>query len=78
MLYSEIIAVCSQIHTKHINTQNAELVIASACGTYKLTHLWPFKGLSTHKVTGRHSALNGHGDLRTVLKGCSELACRWV
>ena len=27
MLYSEIIAVCSQIHTKHINTvsgQNAE------------------------------------------------------
>ena len=29
MLYSEIIAVCSQIHIKHINTlcgQNAELV----------------------------------------------------
>jgi len=29
MLYSEIIAVCSQIHTKHINTlcgQNVELV----------------------------------------------------
>jgi len=29
MLYSEIIAVCSQIHTKHINTlcgQNAEPV----------------------------------------------------
>jgi hypothetical protein len=29
MLYSEIIAVCSQIHTKHINTlcgQNAELL----------------------------------------------------
>ena len=29
MLYSEIIAVCSQIHTKHINTpcvQNEELV----------------------------------------------------
>jgi len=28
MLYSEIIAVCSQIHTKHINTlcgQNVEL-----------------------------------------------------
>ena len=31
MLYSEIIAVCSQIHTKHINTlcaQNVELVNA--------------------------------------------------
>ena len=30
MLYKEIIAVCSQIHTKHINTlcgQNAELYI---------------------------------------------------
>ena len=29
MLYSEIIAVCSQIHTKHINTlcgQNTELL----------------------------------------------------
>jgi len=29
MLYTEIIAVCSQIHTKHINTlggQNAELL----------------------------------------------------
>ena len=28
MLYSEVIAVCSQIHTKHINTlcwQNVEL-----------------------------------------------------
>ena len=32
MLYGEIIAVCSQIHTKHINTlcgQNVE------CGTYR-------------------------------------------
>ena len=30
MLYKEIIAVCSQIHTKHINTlcgQNVELFI---------------------------------------------------
>jgi hypothetical protein len=29
MLYSEVIAVCSQIHTKHINTlcgQNVELL----------------------------------------------------
>ena len=32
MLYREIIAVCSQIHTKHINTlcgQNVELYIFS-------------------------------------------------
>jgi len=44
MLYSEIIALCSQIHTKHINTlcgQKAELVnvklvvhIVTTDGTY--------------------------------------------
>jgi hypothetical protein len=37
MLYREIIAVCSQIHTKHINTlcgQNVELVNIKPGGTY--------------------------------------------
>ena len=37
MLYSEIIAVCSQIHTKHINTlcgQNVELLNVKRGGTY--------------------------------------------
>ena len=37
MLYREIIAVCSQIHTKHINTQcgqNVEFVKVKPCGTY--------------------------------------------
>jgi hypothetical protein len=37
MLYSEIIAVCSQIHTKHINTlcgQNVELLNVEPSGTY--------------------------------------------
>jgi hypothetical protein len=37
MLYIEIIAVYSQIHTKHINTlcgQNAEFVNVTAGGTY--------------------------------------------
>ena len=44
MLYSEIIAVCSQIHTKHMNTlcgQNVELLnvklavrIVTTVGTY--------------------------------------------
>jgi len=35
MLYREIIAVCSQIQTKHINTlcgQNVEFVNVKACG----------------------------------------------
>ena len=37
MLYREIIAVCSQIHTKHINTpcgQNVEFVNVTDGGTY--------------------------------------------
>jgi hypothetical protein len=37
MLYREIIAVCSQINTKHINTlceQRAELLIVKPGGTY--------------------------------------------
>ena len=37
MLYREIIAVCSQIHTKHINTlcgQSVGFVIVKPGGTY--------------------------------------------
>jgi hypothetical protein len=37
MLYREIIAVCSQIHMKNINTlcgQNVELLIVEPGGTY--------------------------------------------
>jgi len=37
MLFMEIIAVCSQIHAKHINTlcgQNVEFVNVKAGGTY--------------------------------------------
>jgi len=45
MLYSEIIAVCSQIHTKHINTrrgQNVELLNVKP-GDTKSNH-WALKG----------------------------------
>jgi hypothetical protein len=53
MLYREIIAVCSQIHTKHINTllgQNVELlnvkltvhIVTTTGGTYN-DH-WALKG----------------------------------
>ena len=44
MLYREIIAVCSQTHTKHINTlceQNAGFVIVTPGGTY--TDHWALK-----------------------------------
>jgi len=37
MLYGEIIAVCSEIHTKHINTlrgQNKELLYVKPDGAY--------------------------------------------
>jgi hypothetical protein len=41
MLYREVIAVCSQIHTKHINAlcgQNVELLNVKPGGTY---NHWP-------------------------------------
>jgi hypothetical protein len=46
MLYSEIIAVCSQIHTKHINTlcgQKVELLSVKPGGTY--SDHWALKGI---------------------------------
>jgi len=45
MLYREIIAVCSEIHTKHINTvcgQNVELLNVTAGGTY--SDHWALEG----------------------------------
>jgi len=48
MLYKEIIAVCSQIHTKHINTlcgQNVELLNVK---------------LAVYKVTTGLQTLEGH------------------
>ena len=45
MLYREIIAVCSQIHTKHINKlrgQNVEFSDAKSCGAY--SNQWALNG----------------------------------
>jgi hypothetical protein len=45
MLFMEIIAVCSQIHAKHINTlcgQNVEFVNVKAGGTY--SDYWALEG----------------------------------
>jgi hypothetical protein len=51
MLYSEIIAVCSEIHTKHINTlcgQNVEFVNVKRGGTY--SNHWALKGYSPYRA----------------------------
>jgi len=48
MLYREIIAVCSQIHTKHINTlcgQNVELLIVKLAVHIVTTVLYRVKSL---------------------------------
>jgi len=48
MLYTEKIAVCSQIHTKHINTvcgQNVELLNVELVVHIVTTGLWNFKSL---------------------------------
>ena len=45
MLYKEIIAVCSEIHTKHMNAlcgQNVELLNVKLGGTY--SDHWALKG----------------------------------
>ena len=45
MLYREIIAICSQIHTKHMNTacgQKVELLNVKGGGTY--SDQWAVKG----------------------------------
>ena len=51
MLYREIIAVCSQIHTKHINTlcgQNVELLNVKPGGTH--SDHWAVKFELPHSV----------------------------
>ena len=45
MVYTEIMAVCSEIHTKHINTvcgQNAKFLNVKRGGTY--SDHWDLKG----------------------------------
>ena len=57
MLYREIIAVCSEIHTKHINTlcgQNVEFVSVKPGGTY--SDHWALKGTAS-----RHEHMSGCG-----------------
>jgi hypothetical protein len=48
MLHSEIIAVCSKIHIKHVNTlcgQNVEFVSVKPGGIYRITHKYRISDL---------------------------------
>ena len=50
MLYREIIAVCSQIHTKHINTlcgQNVEFLCVKPGGIY--SNHWALRCKASHQ-----------------------------
>jgi hypothetical protein len=67
MLYREIIAVCFEIHTKHINTlcgQNVELLHVKTVGTIPLgvVNSSKYLGVSSHKTTLRQS--RKHSKLR--------------
>jgi hypothetical protein len=73
MLYREIIAVCSEIHTKHINTlcgQNVELLNVKPGGAY--TYHWalkdysPYRAVNTHRLGYENQSINAvYGN-----KGC--------
>jgi hypothetical protein len=51
MMYTEIITVCSEIHTKHINSlcvQNVELLIVKPGGPY--SNHWALRGWAEVKL----------------------------
>ena len=67
MLYREIIAVCSQIHTKHINTlsgQNVEFV--SVMLVVHIITIWlkyiqtpsPYRAVSTFRLCYKNQSVN--------------------
>jgi hypothetical protein len=56
MLYREIIAVCSEIRTKHINTlcgQNVELLNVKPGGTYS-----PYRAVNTLRLGYKNQSVN--------------------
>jgi hypothetical protein len=59
MLYREIIAVCSEIHTEHINTlcgQNGELLCIKYVSTY--SNQWVEKLIYITQKYSPHRAVN--------------------
>jgi hypothetical protein len=59
MLYREIIAVCSEIHTKHINTlcgQNVEFVDVKPGGLYIKTQ--SYRAVNTLRLGYKNQSVN--------------------
>jgi hypothetical protein len=73
MLYSEIIAVCSQIHTKHINTlcgQNVEFVNVKHSGTYS-----SYRSVNTLRLSYKTNQLMLYSEIIAV---CSEIHTKHI
>jgi hypothetical protein len=59
MLYTEIIAVCSEIHTKHTNTlcgQNVEFVNVKPGGIY--INIQPYRAVNTLRLGYKTQSVN--------------------
>jgi len=78
MLYRVIIAVCSQIHTKHINTlcgQNVELLNVNPSSTYSIN--WAVYGLSAiWSCDARHMRITDHSSTVAALTAAISLTPR--
>jgi hypothetical protein len=62
MLYREIIAVCSQIHKKHINTrcgQNVELLNVKPGGVSGVASFWLPGRITTLAAPNKNGELTG-------------------
>jgi len=69
-LYREIIAVCSEIHTKHINTlcgQNVELLNVKPSGTYSDQWAWKWQFPFTTAVTASYTPGQGGLSVNTAV-----------
>jgi len=78
MLYREIIAVCSQIHTKHINTlcgQNVELLNVKLGGTY--SDHWALEGCDVFDAVNQGQPIKKGLPVSTLACGCVRKQWLW-
>jgi len=90
MLYREIIAVCYEIHSKHINTlcgQNVEFLSVKPGGTYsdywalkgfickELYTFSPYRAVNTHRLGYKTCQLMLY---REIIAVCSEIHTKHI